>query len=97
MKSRVLDDITALARLKDALSRVELSSEEQNMFLEAYELVGDPSNEVINLGLLNLMSDLRFYLPVLKTKDGWSERGVLACHEYHFHHVRIVFSKARSR
>ncbi len=56
---------------------------EQAALLEAYSLSGTPTTEQKYHGLMDLCSDLRFYLAVLKVAEGWPDK----CYRYHVHQV----------
>jgi hypothetical protein len=87
LRSRVLDDPNAMARLSQAFAHERLSESEREGLLRKYKLTKDFDASTQLLGLLQLVSDLRFYLPVLKVTEGWSGRRLSDCHRYHIHQV----------
>ncbi|KAF1832948.1 para-nitrobenzyl esterase [Decorospora gaudefroyi] len=85
LKARVLDHPEVLTRLKKAC-KTHLSPSETHQLLAAYNLLESQSKEEESDGLRALVSELRFYLPVLAAYNGWK-----ACSppkrtsRYHFH------------
>lgn len=85
LKSRVLDHPECSLRLRKACD-VHLTQSETKELISAYGLDQSLSKEEEAERLLELVSELRFYLPVLKAYQGWK-----ACSppkrasRYHFH------------
>ena len=90
MKTSVLDDPQAVKRLQDSMDLL-LSTKEMNKILRAYDIMEEPRSGKSKAGLLALITDLRFYLPVLLVLEGWKstrEQRNSRAYRYHFHQVR---------
>ncbi|KAI2477097.1 PnbA Carboxylesterase type B [Pyrenophora tritici-repentis] len=85
LKSRILDHTDRITRLKNACNAHLTHSETQDL-LSAYGLTHPLPKEEEGTRLLELVSELRFYLPALTAYQGWK-----ACSppkrasRYHFH------------
>ncbi|KAL6711805.1 hypothetical protein ACN47E_002848 [Coniothyrium glycines] len=86
LKSRVLDHPQALDRLLSACA-IRLSTSETQKLLAAYHLdEAEPSQIETADHLRELLSELRFYLPVLAAYQGWkSLQPAQRAGRYHFH------------
>lgn len=86
LKARILDHPQVLGQLKQACTAYLTPSETQRL-LSAYGLEdADSSQGAVATRLLELASELRFYLPVLAAHGGWkSSTSVRQTHRYHFH------------
>ncbi|KAF2253201.1 para-nitrobenzyl esterase [Trematosphaeria pertusa] len=84
LKTRILDNPKAFALLKSLCDRHLTSSETANL-LSAYNLPA-PSAEQEKHTLLELASELRFYLPTLAVHVGWKNVSPpKLARRYHFH------------
>ena len=84
LKARIMDAPNVMRRLENALTAA-LNPLGAEILLKKYGLVGKLTPEQQYAGLLNLSTDLRFHLPVLKVVEGWEPS---KCLRYHFHQVR---------
>ncbi|KAI8940077.1 hypothetical protein NX059_003796 [Plenodomus lindquistii] len=85
LKARILDHPQVLARLRDACNTY-LSPNETSTLLAAYNLDRNTSVEEHADRIRELASELRFYLPVLATHNGWKDRVPSGrASRYHFH------------
>lgn len=97
LKFSVMDDPTAMNRLHKALNLLLSTTERENL-LAAYNLTTFSSPVELKEGLLALITELRFHLPVLKNVEGWEDKandnnceareGV---YKYHFHQVSTPY------
>jgi hypothetical protein len=85
LKSRFLDDPKAIERFSIATDEL-LNSAEKEKLVSTYGLKSSDA-ETRYSGLLQLTSDLRFYLGVLKVAEGWSAHPTGKACRYHFHQV----------
>jgi carboxylesterase type B len=85
LKARVLDRPDALERLKQACAKHLTASETQKL-LVAYNLESSLPKKQESERLLELVSELRFYLPALAAYRGWKAASPLKrASRYHFH------------
>jgi hypothetical protein len=68
-----------------------LSSAEAEKLLQAYDLMDVSDAGTQKNGLLELISDLRFYFPVLKASEGLLGVDGIVSYRYSFHQVRVSF------
>lgn len=85
LKTRLLDPPGALNRLREACAKYLTASESQRL-LAAYGLDGPLPEKQESERLLELVSELRFYLPALAAYRGWKASSLPKCaSRYHFH------------
>ena len=68
-----------------------LTYTEAEKLFQAYDLTDISDAGTQKIGLLELISDLRFYFPVLKASEGLLGVDEIVSYRYSFHQVRITF------
>ncbi|PGH11931.1 hypothetical protein AJ80_06896 [Polytolypa hystricis UAMH7299] len=89
-KTTVLDNPTVFDRLQSAADKL-FDEQEKYKLLAQYVLTPVHDESTRRSGLMELLSDLRFYLPTIKVAEGWPEGWPEGkCHTYHFHQLNPI-------
>ncbi|TVY82959.1 Lipase, partial [Lachnellula suecica] len=88
LEARLMHHPKALERLHTSIA-LSLTDAESEKVLYAYNLYGEPDAKRLYKGLMELGSELRFFLPGVEMRKGWGRKGF----RYHFHQPNPVSGK----
>jgi hypothetical protein len=87
-----VDDPNALRMVHEVVESL-LTATEAEKLRAAYDLTDASDAESKKKGLLELISDLRFYLPLLKITEGLTGVERISSYRYYFHQVGCAFKR----